>query len=281
MSGEGLAASLAEVGETQWAGSEGSEEELTEDKVHWRRALATNVSPSQRLASVSSVGVVEEAAGEEERLTQGEGRHDTQESGLPGTRGKSPELDFCKRLSMYEDDEAQTASCLTVASWDSLTMLQVLAPNQRRKLIASMKPLHFEADDVIITRGTVGTTMYFIDFGTACAMVDGEVVTRLSSGDFFGEMSFIATWRKFLRHGRASDITDTDVLRTADVMATCKCRVMEFSVRDLITVLARDDDAKRAVLHVLSDQAIRHQHNLRRHASRDPKRLPLAKRVDG
>lgn len=72
--------------------------------------------------------------------------------------------------------------------------------------------------------------MYFIDVGTASAMVRGTEATRLRSGDYFGEMSFMATCRRFLKNDD-SEITDTDVIRTADVVATSSCRMMEFSVR--------------------------------------------------
>jgi hypothetical protein len=41
-----------------------------------------------------------------------------------------------------------------------------------------------------------GTTMYFIDYGSASAMVRGVEATKLESGDYFGEMSFIATCRR-------------------------------------------------------------------------------------
>ena len=99
-----------------------------------------------------------------------------------------------------------------------------------------LRSWQFKKGDVIITRGTVGTTMYFIDVGTASAMVRGVEATRLRSGDYFGEMSFMATCRRFLRDDDAQ-ITDTDVIRTADVVATSSCRMMEFSVRSCVLCL--------------------------------------------
>lgn len=38
--------------------------------------------------------------------------------------------------------------------------------------------------------------MYFIDYGSASAMVRGVEATKLQTGDYFGEMSFIATCRR-------------------------------------------------------------------------------------
>ena len=92
-----------------------------------------------------------------------------------------------------------------------------------------MKPMNFKTGDTVITRGTIGTTMYFIDTGTASAMVRDVEATRLGAGDCFGEMSFMGTCRRFLKDCDDS-IADTDVIRTADIVATSKCRMLQLSV---------------------------------------------------
>lgn len=56
--------------------------------------------------------------------------------------------------------------------------------------------------DTIIKRGTIGTTMYFLDLGTARAEIRGHTATELKSGDYFGEIAFAATCGKFLRESR-------------------------------------------------------------------------------
>lgn len=56
--------------------------------------------------------------------------------------------------------------------------------------------------DTIIKRGSIGTTMYFVDLGTARAEIRGHTATELKSGDYFGEIAFAATCGKFLRESR-------------------------------------------------------------------------------
>ena len=160
------------------------------------------------------------------------------------------------------------------ACWQEFSLFEGLTAEQQHKLIATMKPLEFKKGDTIITRGTVGTTMYFIDIGTASAVVQGEEVTQLRSGDYFGEMAFMATCRRFLKDDD-TDIVDTEVIRSADVVATSSCRMMEFAVRSFLTVLRNDVEGNRAVLRSLSECANARKMNLAHFAQRSLK-LPQA-----
>ena len=157
--------------------------------------------------------------------------------------------------------ECEEAWELKHASWQEFSLFEGLSAEQQHKLIATMKPLEFKKGDTIITRGTVGTTMYFIDIGTASAMVRGEEVTQLRSGDYFGEMAFMATCRRFLKDDD-TEIADTQVIRSADVVATSSCRMMEFAVRNFLTVLRNDLEGNRAVLRSLSECANARKMNL-------------------
>jgi hypothetical protein len=85
----------------------------------------------------------------------------------------------------------------------------------------------------------------------------------LGSGDYFGEMAFLATCRRFFKNEDAN-ITDTDVMRTADIIATSTCRMMEFSVRNFLAILRDDLEGGRGVLESLSETATERKQNLMR-----------------
>ena len=88
----------------------------------------------------------------------------------------------------------------------------------------------------ILSRGSIGTTMYFLDCGYASAEIDGRVVNVFMSGDFFGEVSFIATVASILE-GAASTGDAGMVRRTAT--GPCTCLVDSTLFRELFCVLKR------------------------------------------
>ncbi len=71
----------------------------------------------------------------------------------------------------------------------------------------------------ILSRGSIGTTMYFLDCGYASAEIDGRVVNVFMSGDFFGEVAFIATVASILEGASTGDAGM--VRRTATGPSTC------------------------------------------------------------
>ena len=128
-----------------------------------------------------------------------------------------------------EEDTTNGAWHLQMSNWKEIPLLNRLSPEKAHRLICTMKPMTFKTGDTVITRGTIGTTMFFIDTGTASAMVRGVEATRLGAGDYFGEMSFMGTCRRFLKDDDDS-MTDTDVIRTADIVATSRCRMLQLTV---------------------------------------------------
>lgn len=50
---------------------------------------------------------------------------------------------------------------------------------------------HFAAGDTIFAQGDEGHEMFVVVEGKVDILVDGQVVTTLDDGDFFGEMSMI------------------------------------------------------------------------------------------
>jgi CRP-like cAMP-binding protein len=169
--------------------------------------------------------------------------------------------------SDVEEEEAggEGVPRLKRASWCAFPLFHGLSEATVDKLLRTMKTCSFKTGDTIITRGTIGTTMYLIDYGTASAMVEGVEATKLSSGDCFGEMSFIATCRRFMKNQDES-LADTDVIRTADVVATSSSRMVELSVRNFLTVMKNDSESNQLVLLALSAIADERKSNLQRMA---------------
>ena len=153
-------------------------------------------------------------------------RHDSLTSGMSRiSRAASEDSGW----SSTDDEEEITNGAWYLQESFQIPLFNRLSPETSRRLISTMKPMNFKTGDTVITRGTIGTTMYFIDTGTASAMVRDVEATRLGAGDCFGEMSFMGTCRRFLRDCDDS-IADTDVIRTADIVATSKCRMLQLSV---------------------------------------------------
>ena len=173
-----------------------------------------------------------------------------------------------------------------------------------KKCINTMKVRTFNPGDIIITSMTVGTTMsvahhgclavalitcdvamkltaetwhrYFIDVGAARASVNGVAATDLKSGDYFGEIAFLATCKKVLgeKVDEAQHQRRCPTLRQADVVATASSRMLEFSVKDFLTVLKKNPDGNKSVLASLTrtcdqrlDNVERIQRQIRHHES--------------
>lgn len=122
-----------------------------------------------------------------------------------------------------------------------------------------MKVKHFIKGNRIITEGTIGTTMYFIDVGAARASINGITANELKSGEYYGEIAFVASCKKVLRNvdsnienGDKSLLSSVLTLRQADVHATASSRMLELSVKDLLSVLKDDPTASHNVLSSLA-----------------------------
>jgi len=111
-----------------------------------------------------------------------------------------------------------------------------------------MKVRSFKTGDTMITTGSVGTSMFFIDVGSARVSINGLTATELEHGEYFGETAFVATCKKELRDLQSSAITGSHKLvHQADVVATAPCRLLEFCVKDMLTVLKSNPTAAHAV----------------------------------
>ena len=61
-------------------------------------------------------------------------------------------------------------------------------------------------------------TRYFIDTGAAHASIRGLIATEFKSGDFFGEIAFVATCKKILGDNKDKGQSRCLTLRQADVV---------------------------------------------------------------
>ena len=57
------------------------------------------------------------------------------------------------------------------AKWRSFELFKQLDEDDMQQCIDSMKVRSYSAGDTIIKRGSIGTTMFFIDLGTARAEI--------------------------------------------------------------------------------------------------------------
>jgi len=151
---------------------------------------------------------------------------------------------------------------LAKATWSSFQLFQGLSKEQVARCIDTMKVKNYAVGQRIITKGTVGTKMYFIDVGAARASINGVTANEFKSGEYFGEIAFASTCKKVLRnvnfnlreHEKVDKTSLSSVLtmRQADVYATAQSRMLEFSVKDLLTALKGDLKSNEHVLASLS-----------------------------
>ena len=87
-------------------------------------------------------------------------------------------------------------------------------------------------------------------------MLDGKILTDMTSGACFGEIAFLATCKKVLRqHG----CNDNLAVRVCDVRAEEVVRLVELTVRDFLLVVEPSENTE--LLNVMLDLEIQAQQN--------------------
>uniref|UniRef100_A0A7S4L0I2 Cyclic nucleotide-binding domain-containing protein n=1 Tax=Guillardia theta TaxID=55529 RepID=A0A7S4L0I2_GUITH len=123
------------------------------------------------------------------------------------------------------------------ASWRQFTLFRSMSTYNVCACIEVMKVKSFQEGEKIIKKGTIGTTMYFLDSGKAAAMNDDTILEELETGSCFGEMTFLATCRRIVKD-RVSRLHDaSEVQRSCDVVAMETCRCFELSVSNFLAVV--------------------------------------------
>ena len=87
-------------------------------------------------------------------------------------------------------------------------------------------------------------------------MLDGKVLRELTSGESFGEIAFLASCRKVLRHNGCNDNL---AVRVCDVRAMEEVRLVELTVRDFLFVVEPNGNAE--LLGVMLDLEFQAQQN--------------------
>jgi CRP-like cAMP-binding protein len=130
-------------------------------------------------------------------------------------------------------------------------VFSLMPADVRDKCIGKMRVLTFEAGKDIIEQNTIGTAMYFLDCGSAAATMSGRVVNSFTAGDFFGEVSFLATAVSVLEGEKRK----LSIKRTATVTALEPCRCLSLGVKDFFDVYGKDTKSLKAILTVIGDCA--------------------------
>ena len=176
---------------------------------------------------------------------------------------KGPLLDFAEMNKQLETEdrsgnetEANEDFCRTYASCGSnCELFDIMVDKSRMACFSRMSLRQYEAGKMIVKKGEVGTTLFFIETGQALVVANGQTVSRLKDGDFFGEMAFVATCRKFIHLDDSPSGTDDNQLRTCDVVADVDCTCWELSAFDFLSVVKEDLAGNRDVLKMLSKTA--------------------------
>ena len=92
------------------------------------------------------------------------------------------------RPSSRTGRSSSSGQSLSKATWRSFELFQELSQDDFTPCIKMMKVCTFKPGEKIITKGTIGTTMYFIDVGSARASIQGLTANELKSGDYFGKL---------------------------------------------------------------------------------------------
>lgn len=98
------------------------------------------------------------------------------------------------------NDDLEINVTLYKAKWRHFELFQKLDEADMHKCINHTKVKTFHEGTRIIERGSIGTIVFFIDVGTACAQIRGQALTTvLGSSNHFGKIAFMATCKKIIR----------------------------------------------------------------------------------
>jgi CRP/FNR family transcriptional regulator, cyclic AMP receptor protein len=114
-------------------------------------------------------------------------------------------------------------------------ILAGLSRRQLRRLVARTSEHEYSEGAAIVRQGTRGETVFVLLEGTARVVRGGRTVTRLSPGDFFGEIAVLDRRP-----------------RTADVLAAEPVKVLVLHRDDLKAILEDEPQAAWALLEALA-----------------------------
>lgn len=166
--------------------------------------------------------------------------------GSPAGAAWHREEDFDVAMEQAETLLLEAVTPPGAATAAAASVLQELAPGQRQRLEALLRPCQFRAGERAIRRGEDGTAMYFVEsgrFSTSVSVnIGGETrcwsrVATFTSGMCFGEISFL--------NGQP---------RTADVTADEDSRCLALDRADFDNLCHEDPPTALALLLLLSGE---------------------------
>ncbi|KAI9343538.1 hypothetical protein BDR26DRAFT_1006260 [Obelidium mucronatum] len=98
------------------------------------------------------------------------------------------------------------------------------------KIANVLNPIYFIPGDYIVNQGEQATEMFFILTGKVNIVVNGNIVSSISDGSFFGEVALIA-----------------NIPRTASVQAATTCNLYSLTARDFNDIILEFDDMKQRI----------------------------------
>jgi len=120
----------------------------------------------------------------------------------------------------------------------TLPLFQELEAKDRRWLGRRLRSRLVAPGDRVVTRGERGFEMYFIASGALEVRLAPEPI-KLKTGDFFGELAILGPARR----------------RTADVAALGFCRLLVLRRRDVMKLVARNQDVAEKIRHAAATRA--------------------------
>jgi len=125
--------------------------------------------------------------------------------------------------------------------WSGLTEKEL-------KVIArSFKELKYESGDVIVRKGEAGIGFYLIAEGTAEVRSDGQVLSKLGPGQFFGEMSLLDG------QPRSADVVALEPSRCLALSSWSFMSIMSAHPKMALTLLQESARRSRTNLQNLSE----------------------------
>jgi CRP-like cAMP-binding protein len=101
------------------------------------------------------------------------------------------------------------------AQLEGISLFAGLEDDELGQVAAALREVEVEAGETLASQGERAFELYVIEEGDADVIQDGEPVSKLHKGDFFGEIGLLATGT-----------------RTASVVATTPMRLLAMFSRD-------------------------------------------------
>jgi CRP-like cAMP-binding protein len=107
-----------------------------------------------------------------------------------------------------------------------------------KTVIGCMRPRTFVKGQVVVQHNSVGSSIFFVDYGQLQASLNGKVLEEIRPGAVYGELAFIGACRKLLIE--APDVKDWSVLlRSCRITSVSDCRCFELTTNDFLAAMRK------------------------------------------